>query len=162
LGLAVSSAYPYPIGVTPTVTATPGVLTPGQQFTANADHFCPGEDVEFYVDNVFKGTDQADANGAASLLVNAPAVEGTFEVRAQAPNCDGTPSDGPRRVVHLAPAGGNGVPLDVARTTIVVEDGLPNTGSDVDVPLRAGIIVFLSGAGLAVVAAKRRRSAAQA
>jgi hypothetical protein len=162
IALPATAAVGYPIGVEPVASVSDLTPLPGQTITISAANFCPGQTASFFVDDVFVGSATVAADTTVSLVITAPTTPGPHTIRVQAPNCD-NPS-GPSRAVHAAAAAvpaGQSVPLDVVTFTIVVQDGdLPPTGASSSFPLTGSMIVFGVGAGLALIAIRRRRSAA--
>ena len=140
LGAVPASAGLYPPKA-PTVGTDKGSYIVGSSVTITANGFasCSNGVVTFTITPPGGGTPivvtaPVAANGSATVTIAAPPALGTYIV--------------------IASCG------DITASTTFIVSRIPVTGSNVDVPLRAGAMLVLLGGGLFVVARRRRRPAA--
>ena len=140
LGAVPASAGLYPPKA-PTVGTDKGSYIVDSSVTITADGFtsCVGGIVTFTI---------KPPGGGTPIVVTAPvASDGTATVAITAPPAMGT-------YIVIATCG------DLTASTTFIVSRIPVTGSNMNMPLRAGTVLLLIGTGLFVVARRRRRPAA--
>ena len=141
LGAVPASATLYPPAKGPTVGTDQGSYIVDSSVTITADGFtsCVGGIVTFTI---------KPPGGGTPIVVTAPvASDGTATVAITAPPAMGT-------YIVIATCG------DLTASTTFIVSRIPVTGSNMNMPLRAGTVLLLIGTGLFVVARRRRRPAA--
>jgi LPXTG-motif cell wall-anchored protein len=117
-------------------------IAPGQPVRLTVGGFVPGELVDLYVASTptYLGSGIADENGFVT-------IEGVI------------PDDlegGSHSLVLLAPVSGIGFRQEVTLETTENVGGLPTTGSEAAPLVAFGVLIALLGAGLTIVARRRR------
>lgn len=162
---SVAEAIIYPPGDAPQVESSASVVQPGGSttITTTGFHFCQSETdpgsalVTFTITPPGGGTPTiltavADAEGVATVTFTVPVggPAGTWTIVATSDGCADASSS--FQVSTGGTGGGNGNGNG--------SGGIPVTGSDLGSTLRAGALALVLGAGLVVVAIRRRRRAA--
>ena len=138
LGVAPAAAAPYPPAA-PTVVTDAGTYVAGSPVIITASGFgaCVGGIVTFTITPPGGGTPVVvtapASGGSATVTITAGKVVGVYTVVATCGTLTATTTFGVRK--------------------------LPPTGSNIDVPLQSAAVLVLLGAGLVVVALRRRRPA---
>jgi LPXTG-motif cell wall-anchored protein len=164
-------AQPYAEGV----TVSDAALEPGEAVTLSACCFLPGSEVVFSITSdalnpdvrgtVVLGTDLADQAGVATGTFTLPENigPGPATITATGTGIDGEPLTYSTTVMiagEPAPPDGMPTPGPTAVVTTPRPGALPVTGSDGALPLSLIAAALLGTGGLAVLAGRRRRTAA--
>jgi len=129
-------------------TASANVVAPGGSVTVAGSGFTPGHTVvvTLFPGGIRLGSATVSASGHVSVLVHLPSglASGTYKISIF------DPATGRQLLVQITvrPSGAGGGTMASA---------LPRTGADGLVPLAAGGVALVIGAGGAVVLARRRR-----